>query len=526
MIDGSLKRDENMSQNNFPSQNVPMPTNVTAPPALLNERLFSLREMTPASGLRDYLTMFFKRKVGILLSFLLFSALSVGAVFLYTYFIYVPKFEPKALVLVKTGWENRSTDFSLETHRAPSINQTDVIGSESRIMESRELKERVVNALKPENIYPDLGKNPIPGLSNTEAAIMMLERDLTVSVGKRGNVIEVSLKGSDPSRMAAVINQLVSFYIDKRSELYKDPKSVLFLEKKAEEYRQKLAEAETRLKSFREETKIIAFDEQRTMLLNQRSHLVNSIGTTSSQIKEIQERISELEKQLNSLPKTATTVGATERAGDAESRLLNLQLQEKELMARYKEDNRLVANVRNQIDMVKAYMDSQTDKKKPGAAPTDPVYQDIYKLILQNKAELGALKVRNADMEKQLGDLNTEVQTFEARENRNKELIRDIASNDEKYRTYRQRLEEARIYDELDRQKMTSVSVLESASPPLIPINPRKPFALLIVGAVVFSLAASFGIAYLREFLKQGMSTPTEVERRLDLPVLIAIPIK
>ena len=338
-----------MSQNNFPSQNVPMPTNVTAPPALLNERLFSLREMTPASGLRDYLTMFFKRKVGILLSFLLFSALSVGAVFLYTYFIYVPKFEPKALVLVKTGWENRSTDFSLETHRAPSINQTDVIGSESRIMESRELKERVVNALKPENIYPDLGKNPIPGLSNTEAAIMMLERDLTVSVGKRGNVIEVSLKGSDPSRMAAVINQLVSFYIDKRSELYKDPKSVLFLEKKAEEYRQKLAEAETRLKSFREETKIIAFDEQRTMLLNQRSHLVNSIGTTSSQIKEIQERISELEKQLNSLPKTATTVGATERAGDAESRLLNLQLQEKELMARYKEDNRLVANVRNQI---------------------------------------------------------------------------------------------------------------------------------------------------------------------------------
>ena len=383
-----------------------------------------------------------------------------------------------------------------------------------------------MNALKPENIYPELAKNPFPGLSNNEAAIMMIERDLTVTSGKKGSVIEVALKGSDPGRMANVVNQLVSFYIDKRSELYKDPKSVLFLEKKAEEYRQKLADAENRLKAFREETKIVAFDEQRTQLLNQRTGLTGTLGSTGSQIKEVQERISELEKELNSVPKTSATVASAERAGDLEARLLTLQLQEKELIAKYKEDNRLIANVRDQIQMVKTYRDSQNEKGKPGAPPTDPVYQDIYKQILQSKAELGSLKVRYADQEQQLSDLNTEVQAFEARENRNKELLRDVAGNDEKYRTYRQRLEEARIYDELDRQKMTSVSVIESASPPLIPTNPPKPLALLIAIAVVFSIAASFGIGYLSEFLKQGMSTPTEVERRLDLPVLVAIPIK
>jgi uncharacterized protein involved in exopolysaccharide biosynthesis len=514
-----------MSENNFSSQNVPVPSNMSAPPALHAERLL-LRDVSPANGLRDYLSLFFKRKFGILISFVLLCALSVSAAVIYNYYIYTPKFEPRALVLVKTGWENYSTDFSLENRRAPSLNQTDIVGSESRILESRELKERVINSLKPENIYPFLAKDPIPGLSNNEAALMLLERDLTITAGKKGNVVEVSLKGSDPGRMAAVVNQLVSFYIDKRSEIYKDPKSVLFLEKKAEEYRQKLADAENRLKAFREETKIIAFDEQRTGLLNQRSSLVGTLNGTGNQIKEIQERISELEKQLAVLPKTSTTLGATERAGDAESRLLNLQLQEKELIAKYKEDNRLVTNIRNQIEMVKAYQESQSEKKKPGSAPADPVYQDIYKQILQNKAELSALKVRNTATEQQLGELNTEIQTFEARENRNKELLRDIASNDEKYRTYRQRLEEARIYDELDRQKMTSVSLIESASAPLIPTNPPKPLMLLIIGAVVFSIAGSLGLAYLREFLKQGMSTPTEVERRLDLPVLLAIPIK
>ena len=37
------------------------------------------------------------------------------------------------------------------------------------------------------------------------------------------------------------------------------------------------------------------------------------------------------------------------------------------------------------------------------------------------------------------------------RENRNKELVREVSDNDEKYSTYRQRLGEAEVYDELDR---------------------------------------------------------------------------
>ena len=66
-----------------------------------------------------------------------------------------------------------------------------------------------------------------------------------------------------------MVNQLVGFYIDKRTEIYKDPKWVLFLEKKADEYQQKFADSENKLRIFREETKIVSFDEQRTMLLNQ-----------------------------------------------------------------------------------------------------------------------------------------------------------------------------------------------------------------------------------------------------------------
>ena len=70
---------------------------------------------------------------------------------------------------------------------------------------------------------------------------------------------------------------------------------------------------------------------------------------------------------------------------------------------------------------------------------------------------------------------------------------------------------------------MTSVSVIEPAVAPIVPVNPPKPLILLIVIAIAGSILGSLGIAYLREPLDEGMSTPREAERRLGLPVLLTI---
>ena len=55
--------------------------------------------------------------------------------------------------------------------------------------------------------------------------------------------------------------------------------------------------------------------------------------------------------------------------------------------------------MRDQIKMVQDHIESQAKNNNPGAAQPDPVYQDIQKQILQNKAELSALKVRNIAIE-------------------------------------------------------------------------------------------------------------------------------
>ncbi len=515
-----------MSNIDFPDQNVPVPSHAAGSPALQSERMLLVRQASPTNNLRDYLSIFFKHKTSIIVAFVVISIIGIALAFVYKKWIYEPKFEARSSLLVKTGWENYSPDLSLEKRQGSPVNQADVLGSEISILQSRELKEKVISSLKPGNIFPQLAKAPYEGHSNNDAALALMEKHLVVSPEKRGNIIDVVFDGNDPSRLAPVVNLLVSYYIDKRTDIYKDPKAVLFLEKKADEYRQKLLESEDRLKAFRQETKIVSFDEERDMLLKRRSDLAGTLTATANGIKEIEEKIAEFEKQLASIPKTATTATAYDMTKDAGGKLLNLQLQEQELVAKYKEDNRLIANIRAQIAMVKEYLEKNSANAKPGAAPADPVYQDVQKQILSNKVELGASKIRYAALEKELGELNAQIQAFEALGNRYKELTRDLSANEENYRGYRQKLEEARIYDELDRQKMTSVSVLEPAGVPIAPVNPPKPFILLIAAAIGAAILGSFGIAYMRELAKQVMSTAMEVERKLDLPVLITIPIR
>jgi uncharacterized protein involved in exopolysaccharide biosynthesis len=512
----------NGSQNS--DRNVPVVSNAAGSPALQSERILMVREVNQANNLRDYLSIFFKHKRMIIVSFLVLSILGCALALVYNKLIYTPRFQARSAILVKFGWENYYPDPSLGKRESPAVNQSQMLGAEISILESRDLKEKVITALTPEAIFPTLATEKVTGLSKQDMALLLLDKYMNIARAK-GDVIEVTFDGTNPQSAAAVVNQLVNDYIDKRSEIYKDPKSALFLQNKVDFYRQKLAESINNMKTFSEKTKIIDFDQQREILLKQRSDLTVALNGTASEIKEVEQTITELGKQLKAIPQSQLTAAASERTGDAQSKLLSLKLQEQQLTAKYKGNNPLIANVRDQIATVENYIKKNTSQN-PAIAPADPVYQAIQKQLLDKQARLSALKVRIIDTQKQLAEMNKEVQFFEDNQNQYRMLAAAVSSNKQIYGDYQRKLEQANVYNELGRDKMTSVSVIEPAAPPLVPVNRPKPLILLLAGAIVFAFCGSLGIAYVLEINKQVMSTAMEAEKRLGLPVLITIPIK
>jgi uncharacterized protein involved in exopolysaccharide biosynthesis len=472
-------------------------------------------------GPRDVLSAIFKHKLMILVSFVIITSLCCASIIFYLTCLYSPVYEAKALLLVKPGWESQDIDLTLD-RRQTNVNIAELVNTEVRILQSRELAEKLINSMKPEGIFPSLGSGDAEGAASTEAALYSFQQSLSVK-GAGGNILEASFKGRHPAIAAKVVNELVNYYIDKRGDTYRNPKAFLFLERKTEEYKQKLSEAEGRLKAFQDQSKIISFDEQRGFLLNRQRQLVADRFDNESKMAQIQEKISELEKQLPSMQKTS--IVTAENMSALDNRLFTLELQERDLLSKYKEDNRLITNVREQIQMVKDRI-----KVSQGAgtshASVDPAYQDMQKQILQNKAEQSAMKIRAKGLDAQIKSVALEITAFEAQESKYKQLERDVADNEEKYKTYLSKLEEARIHDELDTQKMTNVSILERASVPLIPNNLPMPLIVYILLSVSLGIAASIGLAISVEMISPAMSTPSQAERRLELPVLAVIGCK
>ena len=75
----------------------------------------------------------------------------------------------------------------------------------------------------------------------------------------------------------------------------------------------------------------------------------------------------------------------------------------------------------------------------------------------------------------------------------------------------------------MDRRKMVAISVIEKAVTPTAPKKTRLGKEEIVVAGFLGGIAGGIALALLLEFLAPGMTTPLSAQRRLDLPVLVAI---
>ena len=485
------------------------------------EQRESIEQQKKTSSLRDLMSILFKHKQKILIVFLA-TVVTVTA----GSFLLPPTYEATSSLLVKFGREyiyqpevgERSQDM-----RLVPFNQEEVINSEIQVLTSRDLIEKVINTLGIEKIYPDLTKNPSEKIAPIEMAILEFQEKLSAEGIKKSNVIQISFQHKEPQIAAQAVNLLVDFFKEKHLQVFSDPRSS-FLEQQLVTYEQKLKESENNLESFKQQHRVSSLDEQRSLLLKQRTDLDTSFKNAQNQIKELQQKLASLEKQMHTISESETLYTETDRykvIDEAKAKLLTLQLQEQELLQKYNESNRLVVNVRKEIQMVKDFLHEQEAAIKGKVKTGNAVYQEAEKEIMNTKANLSSQEARQASLKLQLAQLDREIQNFDLREKELQGLRREQGSNEKNYQTYQHKVEEARISDDMNRQKMANISVIQAAAVPTKPIKPKK--ALNILLSVILGAVSGLGYAFFSEYTAQGLSDPGEVERRLSLPVLVTI---
>ncbi len=515
--------------------------------------------------LYDYWSLLLRRRAVIAAVFAVVTVVvAIGA------FTAPARYTAQTTVMVKFGREFMYRPEVGDSSRAQrTFKLGEMVNSEVEILSSRDVAEQVIRQMGPGALFPGLAEDEdLPEDLRVAQAVRKFQESLSVMDVLESGVIKVCFDHADPKLAADALNVLVEKFKDKHVEVFGSP-TPSFLEGQLERFRDELIAAETALEEFRRTRGVHDLDRQRALVLEQRIGLDTELTNLhitlaelenqraileaqaagaaadlpphppvhdrallerrrtelASALQEADFRTAELDERLGQLDqrsRSAATFPAHPGVEDYRSldegvvRLLDLRLQEKELLRNYKEDNRQVVGVREELAMVEEFLQERSrfaesvieaslrDELVSLSSKRELVVQEIQRLdaeilAVDLRVVHEAISPREARAEKiarELASLDGELGTLAQRERELRELKRQVSATGRNVDLCMARTAEARMTEELDREKMISVRVLEKAAPPLEPSGlPRKTrIGLGMLVGLMAGIAAALGL--------------------------------
>ncbi len=442
-----------------------------------------------------------------------------------------PTYKAESSLLVRIGREYiyRPEVGRSETARIPSLSE--MVNSEIEILSSRHLAEQVVDELGVETLYPDLLELGTEPVLAAEQAVLRFRGSTYVRGVLESSIIKVSFEHTDPQVAADAVNLLVDRFKDKHLEVFGESHSS-FLEDQLAKRQLELTRAEEALARFKQENGVFDLDEQRTLFLGQRVRLDEALQALQGRISEVSTRLQSVDGQAEASalatgrsPELREALVAELRdlqnellqvenappdrsVEDASLRLLDLQLKERELLRNYQDSNRLVEGVRGDMQLVKSFLEDA--ERRVGILDQgrrEGLHERIARITASIEAfdrtrlreERDALETQRQGQMVKIESLDRQVQRLDQQEKTLRQLERDLTQSEARVQTYQERVEDARITDELDREKRINVKQIEPAARPLAPTGLSRNMKIAL-GAVVGLLSGIAAAVFLELF--------------------------
>lgn len=424
-------------------------------------------------------------------------------------------------LFVRIGRENATLDSTATLGQSSIVaipqSRENEINSVVEILQSRVLLERVVDALGPEKVA---------GVADRERAVERAAKRLSVEAAKRSSVIEVAYRGSSPALCQAVVSQLIDAYLDEHGRLNRPHGSYEFFTEQSRRLREELAHREKELRDLKGATGLASPAAQRQQMVARMGKIEDELLQAEAARAVAEAKVAEWRRQLSALPDTQITNETTGFNNEGTDRMREqfyaLQVRAKEAQAKYTDDHPKMLQIHEQIAAARQILDQEERNRKQVTKEPGRLHQQAQAALLAEEPMLASLRVQSDQLKAQLASVRGDLTKLNEDEARIVAVQREVDLIEADYRKYAVNLEQARIDQQLETQRMSNISVVQPASYESRPISPRKGLILLLgLAAGVFG-AAAVPLAF------DGVSSPSraaeEMSDRLGLPLLAVIP--
>lgn len=142
-------------------------------------------------------------------------------------------------------------------------------------------------------------------------------------------------------------------------------------------------------------------------------------------------------------------------------------------------------------------------------------FEAMVTLLIDTEAELEGARARIAELETQAAQIEQTLLALNTKGIRAKELRRELARAEAAHRLYREKTDTAAISAAMSREELVNTSIAQPPTVATDPVGPGKR-TLVLLGLFVATFGG-VGIALLLDYLDPGITTPTQLERRLGI---------
>jgi polysaccharide biosynthesis protein PslE len=426
-----------------------------------------------------------------------FRALGVFALVLVAGIFWVQslphQFESDAMLFVRLGWENASLD-PTGKQDAASANSS----SESEIstmiehLRSRQILEKAMDLVMP--------ISDGESRENREKAFNSFKNRITITSPKASMVIRIAAKANRPEDAQKIVATVTDLYLDEHLRLSRPAGSYEFLSQHSNRLRAEFEAAQVELRDAKNKIGLASIDGRRASLESQIGELETKINEVTAALLASEAKMKNLDIAINALPDPLLKqmVGGTPNDGFAEmrARLFELQVQREELGSKFTKAHPLYAAVERQVDEIESILQREAPNRS----------EIIRSISASENAAQAAMKAQLESLGNQLAKLQESLTDLNNNETNVAILTLKLSHIQNRYVAYDAKAEDARIEEDLLKEKLSNVRVIQPASFALLPVGPQKTSLILFV--MVCGIVGGSVIALLSEhfdrYFKQG----------------------
>ncbi|MGH9867882.1 MAG: GumC family protein [Candidatus Polarisedimenticolia bacterium] len=472
--------------------------------------------------LRDLAVVLFRHKKTIVSVFLLI----LGAVALGT-FTSPRVYRSDAKLLLKLGRENLVMDPTMgRDGQSISITQSreSQINSEIEILKSREVVSLVIDHIGlPVLLGRPLTQPPEGTAGERHEAMRRFNEALTLEVLRESNIITLAFRASSPELAQQVLDTLIEVYKTHHIRAHSRQEARDFFVDQTRQLEKDLAGTEGELRDLKNSASIGSLPEQRTILLDRIGRLEQDIQQADASVTVSEIKIQTMTALLKDIPEEVVSERTAQSPGDAmRTRLYDLQMREQDLLSKYKEESEPIREIRRQIAEAKTLLQSDQPTLTQVTTQINQQSSRVKQDLIVERTALAAGHARSTVLRQDLEKARMDLRTLNVNEVRLAQLERQLGQQRASYEKYASSMQEAQIGEALERERISSISIVQPPTFDGSPVSPRTRLNMML--GLMLGAFGGIGLAFVKEFMDGTIKTRRDIEERLRVSHLVSIP--